>query len=211
MQFSNILKRLTSNYRKDEQSNNYKLLKLAADEIETVKELFEQIEIFRDIDQAEAAALDNIGRNVGQQRGATNDEIYRVLIKSRIARNLSGGDINTVIRVIALTLNTDVENVEIIELWNTLDEEPAAVQINIPTALLNEINFSITQFGRLVNRIVAAGVRANVLFEGTFQFSSQLDVVETDIDTGFSEVDQLEGGKLGAIYDPASDTDIPLD
>ena len=181
------------------------------EEIDAVRTNLELTESYRDIDTAQGETLDKIGSNVGQLRGATNDDIYRILIKSRIARNLSGGEINTIIRVLALTLNTSFENVEIIELWNTLDEEPAAVQINIPTALLNEINFSITQFGRLVNRIVAAGVRANVLFEGTFQFSSQLDVVETDLNTGFSEVDQLEGGQLGAIYDPADDTDIPLD
>lgn len=206
-----MLSKLPDNYNKNPLSNISKLLTIIKEEIDAIRDNLNLIETYRDIDKAEGETLDNIGSNVGQLRGATNDDIYRILIKSRIARNLSGGEINTIIRVLALTLNTDFENVEIIELWNTIDEEPAAVQINIPAELLNEISFSITQFGRLVSRIVAAGVRANVLFEGTFEFSSQLGVVETDIDIGFADVDQLTGGELGAIYDPVDDIEIPLD
>jgi hypothetical protein len=101
-----------------------------------------------------------------------------------------------------------VENIKTRELYK--EGEPAAIFIDIPTDLLNRIGFSINQFGRLANRIVAGGVRANVLFQGTFSFSSQYDLSEYDNEKGFADLEQTTGGKLGAVYDPGKDVDLPI-
>jgi len=199
-----MLRRLTDNYSKDPDSNVGKLLNIAAAEIEELEETADKIRLWRDIDEAEGVTLDRIGHNVQQWRGQATDPVYRILIKSKIARNLSDGSINTIIEVLAITLDTEPENIAISELWET---EPAAIQVDVPTALLNEVGFSFTQFGRLVNRIVAAGVRANVLLQGTFEFS---DTLVTDAEAGFSDEQQEIGGYLGAVYDPADDPDLPI-
>ncbi len=199
-----MLRRITDNYSKDPDSNVGKLLNIAATEIEDLEETANKIRLWRDIDEAEGETLDRIGYNVQQWRGQASDPVYRILIKSKIARNLSDGSINTIIEVLAITLDTEEENIIVQELWET---ESAAIQVDVPTALLNEVGFSFTQFGRLVNRIVAAGVRANVLLQGTFEFSETL---ESDNEAGFSDTNQEVGGYLGAVYDPADDPDLPI-
>ena len=199
-----MLRRITENYSKDPDSNVGKLLNIAATEIEDLEETANKIRLWRDIDEAEGETLDRIGYNVQQWRGQADDGIYRILIKSKVARNRSDGSVNTIIEVLAITLDTEEENIVVQELWET---EPAAIQVDVPTALLNEIGFSFTQFGRLVNRIVAAGVRANVLLQGTFELSETL---ESDSEAGFSDTNQEVGGYLGAVYDPADDPDLPI-
>ena len=206
-----MLRRLTDNYSKDPDSNVGKLLNIAATEIEGLEETTDKIRLWRDIDHAEGETLDRIGYNVQQWRGQATDPIYRILIKSKIARNLSDGSVNTIIEVLAITLDVEYDQIQVRELWDdTVDPEPAAIFVDVPAEPLNEIGFSITQFGRLVNRIVAAGVRASVLFQGTFQFSSSIDSSETDTDTGFADLAQTQGGQLGEIYDPEDDPDLPI-
>lgn len=142
--------------------------------------------------------------------GAATDPVYRILIKSKVARNLSTGDINTLSSILSITLDTQPQEISIQELHSSADAEPAAIFVSVPTQRLNEVGISITQFGRLCNRIVAAGVRAQVLFQGTFQLSSQVAAVELDPDKGLADLDQTTGGTLGAVYDPAYDPDLPI-
>ena len=210
-----MLRRITDNYNKDPDSNVGKLLNIAATEIEDLEETADKIRLWRDIDEAEGETLDRIGYNVQQWRGQATDPVYRILIKSKIARNLSDGSINTVIGTLAITLDTEHKEIEVRELWGDPSEpEPAAIFISVPTQRLNEIGFGLTQFGRLCNRIVAAGVKADVLLQGTFQFSSDYDSVNTDSEKGFNELVNGEPGKIGgyfgAVYDPADDPDLPI-
>ena len=205
-----MLVRLTDNYRKDTDSNIGKLLNLVASELEDIKESLETTERYRDIDQATGATLDRIGQNIQQLRGPATDEVYRIMLKSKIARNLSTGDINTIIRVLATTLNTDAENIKVTELYSGSTPEPAAVFIRFPTVLINQIGLSANQFGRIVNRITAAGVRADVTFEGTFAFSSNPTQSETS-NQGFADLALTTGGTLSAFFQFADDSELPLD
>ena len=111
---------------------------------------------------------------------------------------MSDGAINTIIRVLSIALQVEPEEIISKELWET---EPAVIHVSVPTEVLNASGFSFSQFGRLVNRVVAAGVRAYVLLKGTFQFSETLT---TDDEKGFSDNDQLIGGYFGAVYDPGT-------
>ncbi len=206
-----LLLRLTDAYSKDPDSNLGKTLALAAEQIDDLRQSVEKARQWRDIDEAEGETLDNIGYNVQQWRGQADDSVYRILIKSKVARNLSDGSVNTIIDILAITLDTDKQNVTVDPTW---DEEPASVYIEVPAERLNEVGLSLSQFGRLSNRMVAAGVKANVLFEGTFQFSSDYDSVNSDDGKGFNELVNGEpgdiGGYFGAYYDPAEDEELPL-
>lgn len=205
------MERLTDNYKKDPRSNIGRLLNIVSSELEDIKNTVETTEKYRDIDQATGATLDRIGVNLQQPRGVATDEVYRILIKSSVARNLSTGDINTLIRVLAVTLNSSIESIRVEELYNdTYQPEPASVYISFPTELLNRVGFSINQFGRLVNLIVAAGVRARLLFQGTFEFSSSVDTAEFDSGKGLADIQQTLGGTLGAVYSPGTDPDLPI-
>lgn len=209
--YNEMLSRLPDLFNKDSSSNISKLINIIADQQEEVNQILKDIEKYRDIDQAQGFTLDKSGINVQQFRGTANDPVYRILIKSKIARNLSTGDINTIIKTLAVTLNTEYENIGVKPLYNELSApEPAAVSISVPTVLLNQAGFSINQFGRLVNKIVAGGVRAKVFFQGTFSFSSISDVLEVDSQKGFSDLAQTTGGFFGAIYDPSNDQQLPI-
>lgn len=69
----------------------------------------------RDIDKAYGKTLDYIGANVGQLRAGESDEIYRLLIKTKIISNLSSGDIPTINEVSKVLLGDTFNGVS--EAW----------------------------------------------------------------------------------------------
>lgn len=208
-----LLSRLTDVYRKDTQSNIGKLMAIFAHELERLQATQQRVKAWRDIDLAEGTTLDRIGANVVQSRGVATDEIYRILIKSKIARNLSQGDINTIIRVLSTALNVRPSEIKIAEKYNDPnDPEPAAISIiQLPLARINAVGMSAYQFARIVQRTVAAGVRVGIIeLTGTFAFSSLPNEIEVDDKAGFSDDNGSIGGYLGAMYDPADDVDLPI-
>lgn len=208
--WQDMLSRLTDAYSRLMESRIARLLRIAADELSELRMSYVEICYQRGIDYAEGATLDRIGVNVQQFRGVADDDVYRVLIRTKIARNRSDGAIETVIEALAVALGIPAAAVSVRELWGPPDNEPAAVFVDVPIAGVGRLALSITQFGRLVNRLVAAGVRAWVGVQGTFAFSMLPDASEYDDETGFADLEQTQGGTLGAIYDPATEPDLPL-
>lgn len=206
-----IISRLSDVFNKSPTSNLGKLMGIMADQLSVLEATQERIREWRDIDQAAGTTLDRIGENVVQPRGVSTDEIYRILIKSKIARNLSRGDINTIIRVLAEALSADYSEIRISELYNDPSSpEPAAISlIELPIARLNAVGMDPVQFARIVQRTVAAGVRVGAIeLTGTFEFGSAPG--QMDNNAGFADVEQTIGGYLGAAYAPAGDTDLPI-
>lgn len=208
---ADIIARLTDVFVKSPDSNLGKLCGIMADQLRRVQETNDRIRRWRDIDQAKGKTLDMIGSNVGQPRGAATDEVYRIMIKSRIARNLSTADINTIIRVLAIALDADYSEIKIEEMYNDpVSPEPSAIKvIQMPLAKLNEAGMTPNQFGKIVKRTVAAGVRVGVIeLTGTFTFGAAPG--EIDNNAGFGDIDGTIGGYFGAVYDPGQDTDLPI-
>lgn len=205
-----LVDRLTDNYNKNVDSNVNKLMQVAALSIQENEDVLTQIQEWRDIDKAEGTTLDRIGNNIQQNRGKAPDSLYRVLIKSKIRRNLSDGSINTLIDFLSIILQVDKTEVKITELWQ--EGKSAVIHVDVPSGSINTTGLSIGQFGTLLNLVVAAGVRAEVLMEGTFQFSSQSATSETDATgvSGFADMGQTRGGQLGAAYSPSSDYALPI-
>ena len=206
-----MLRRLTDVFRKDQDSNIGKLMAIFAAQLQKLEQTVQRVEEWRDIDKAEGTTLDRIGENVGQPRGVATDEIYRILIKSKIARNLSKGDINTIITVLATALNTDPSEIRIVELYNDpVAPEPAAISIiQLPLRRINEVGMDPAQFARIVQRTVAAGVRVGVIeLVGTFEYGSIGD--PPDPERGFADINQTFGGTLGAAYSPGNVPDLPI-
>jgi hypothetical protein len=207
-----MLRRLTDNYDKDPQSNIGKLMSILNIQLNDLLQTLDTMEKWRDIDLAQGSTLDGIGQNVAQPRGAASDQVYRILIKSKIARNLSRGDINTVIRVIALAVNAQHSEIEIHEKFtDPLEPEPAAISLlRLPLSRISDSEIDLRQFARIIQKTVAAGVRVDAVeLQGTFSFSSVSDV-ELDSAAGFADIDQLTGGTLGAVFTPALETDLPI-
>ncbi|WP_313893847.1 hypothetical protein [Psychrobacillus sp.] len=207
-----IIKRFADYFAKHPTSNLSKLISIFSDELVELEKTNKQILLWRDIEKAQGKALDLIGENVIQDRGVATDEVYRILLKSKMARNLSDGTINTIIQVISIALSTDPSTIKIVEKWNDVNEaEPAAIKlIELPLTKINEAGLDPMNFVRIVQKTVAAGVKVGVIeLSGTFEFGDESNAIDNM--KGFGDVnDESIGGYLGAVYIPATDQELPI-
>ncbi|QIQ61224.1 I-like baseplate protein [Bacillus phage vB_BcM_Sam46] len=201
-----FIDRLTDNYDKSPNSNVYKLMQLATSILQEQENTLTKIGNWRDVDQAEGTTLDMLGANVRQYRGAASDEAYRILIKSKIKRNLSNGSINTLIDFLSFILQIPREQVKIRELWDA--GQHATIKVEFPMDSLSATGLTGTQFGVLVNNVTAAGIKAEVLFSGTFSFSE--DYNNPTISAEGFQGTGYEGGTLGDSFDPADQIPLPI-
>lgn len=207
----NIMSRFVDYFDKRPDSNLSKLISIFSEELMNFKETNDRILEWRSIDQAQGEALNLIGENINQARGAANDEVYRILLKSKIARSLSDGSINMIIQVLSIALSTEPSEIKIVEKWtDSSTPEPAAISvIELPIAALNAAGLDPVQFGRIVQRTVAAGVKVDAInLEGTFEFGPT--AIVTDNSKGFGDIEQTIGGFLGAVYSPSTNQDLPI-
>lgn len=208
--FLDLFRKLTDAYTKNPNSNVGKLLVIMSEGIDDVKETLNRIESWRDINQAEGTTLDLIGENVGQPRGQATDEVMRILVRARVARNLSDGTFDGVIKALAVTLNTTPDKIKIKELYDDIDSpEPAAIAITgLPLDVLNESGLSANQFGLITQRVIAAGTRVAVIeLAGTFSFATGT-TIETSTE-GFANTALTTGGTLSGFL-VNDDTELPI-
>lgn len=208
--FLDLFRKLTDAYTKNPNSNVGKLLVIMSEGIDDVKDTLNRIESWRDINQAEGTTLDLIGENVGQPRGQATDEVMRILVRARVARNLSDGTFDGVIKALAVTLNTTPDKIKIKELYDDIDSpEPAAIAITgLPLDVLNESGLSANQFGLITQRVIAAGTRVAVIeLAGTFSFAAGT-TIETSTE-GFANTALTTGGTLSGLL-VNDDTELPI-
>ena len=124
-----IEKTLPDLYNTNEDSNNAKLLNIFEDELNSLNQQLELVQLYQDIDKAKGKTLDRIGQNVQLQRNGWNDAQYRVYLKTKIITNLSGGEIETINEVMQVILGENYEGIK--EGWQSdaYDNEPALVII----------------------------------------------------------------------------------
>ena len=84
----NHAKNLPDAYRKDKDSNNYKILEVERDAVSQLNAMLNQIYEITDLENATGKTLDLYGEKIGQDRGKATDEQYRVLIRAKAVRNL---------------------------------------------------------------------------------------------------------------------------
>lgn len=155
MNLKNMLKRLTSNYSKDKDSNVYKLFSMISVETETLKETFEKIRSWQGIDNAEGTTLDLIGEDVIEKRKGRSDEEYRPMLKFRMSVNRGNADINGV--------NTAINSItggKLIAIEDSHKGEPASVLVRL-------VEYDINTPYEKIDKILAAGVRVYMRAEKT--------------------------------------------
>lgn len=102
-------------YAKSENSNNYKLLDLAAEFFKELNADLEAISDSRDYKKATGKSLDRIGEKIGLPRSGATDEQYRMKIASRIGRLNSDGSCDATIKIIADIIGCEPEDISIKE------------------------------------------------------------------------------------------------
>lgn len=194
-------------YRKDTDSNNYKILNIQKIEVDGIKSDTEDVYNTLDLDQATGKTLDLYGDMLGQARGYATDDQYRVMIKSRIVRNLMTGSLDSIITAGCLMFGCDPNEMHIVE-----DSSPAAVKvISLPYRVINYVGLSVSQVIELIIKLVPVGITVkSAELQGTFEFGTTDS--EYDEDKGFadSETTPTMGGYLGYIYSSESEHILPI-
>lgn len=187
-----MLSMIPDAFAKTKETNFGKLFIILSEQVNGVTQTVEKIENWRSIDEAKGIVLDKIGADLEQYRGMADDEIYRLLIKSRI------------IRAICATVNcqpTDISVISAVESKDTkISDEPLAIVIEkTPLGALNAIGMNVGTFIKIVEHSVMAGVRViSINLEGTFEFSETYD--DYDELKGFANDEATIGGFFGDTY-----------
>lgn len=209
---NDMISRLPDFFKKLPGSNNFKLITIISEQFEDVKRDLDLIKAWRSIDEAEGTTLDAIGADVKQPRGKANDVAYRILIKSKIARNHSDGTIDAIIHTVSVALSIPKEQVRIVEKWNDpLEPEPAAIKmIEMPLDKIAEAGMDPINLVRIVQKATGGGVKVHAVeMNGTFEFGD-LDTVSV-VDKGFGDVNNNEiGGYLGAVFGAEPSDNLPI-
>lgn len=211
MKFDDIKDLLPSMFAKAEESNLGKTFKIFLSEITNLTDLIAKMDEWKDIDNASGKVLDQLGENIGQNRGMANDEIYRVLIRGKFMRNTSDGSLNRIILALSSSLHCPPESICIINGFDSDDlNEPASLVIEtIPLKHLNQTGLTIRQFIQIVNQIIPAGVRLSYInLEGTFGFSVSASIEASE--DGFADIEGTTGGFLGGSFADPTEFDLPL-
>ena len=204
--FDNLAKNLPDAYKKDSQSNNFKILEIERLAGKDLRETLEYIENILDINNARGAILDMYGKRFGQARGKATDAQYITMIKSKIIRGLCNGSYKNIVDAICYTFNCTIDDVRLVE-----TDAPATVIVDkTPLGSIIKAGFSTSQAEAIIRNIIPAGISLeSILYEGTFEFGE--DENEYDEAAGFGEtINSQIGGYLGMTGSQESIDTLPI-
>ena len=148
--------RLPDVYARHTHSKIYKLLSLPGEQIDDILNALEKTALWRDIEEAEGKALDNMGSNVQVLRGGKGDDLYRQHIKTKIVSNLSGGEAETLNTVLSILMGDKFIGLH--EGWDYPNIEESALIMAEHSPAENWQQVANIEH-EIAKRIVAAGVR----------------------------------------------------
>lgn len=202
------VERLPDCYRKDQDSNNYKLLELNSLAIEELKADIKAVKNVLDLNLAAGKSLDLYGDMLGQRRGLLNDEQYRYMLFARIGRNIVQGDYQSIMNTLVLMFGSQHGDITLDDLDLKEEETPCVVKLSkFPISVLMNAGFSSRQAVTMIEMLLPICVTLSAdNFEGTFEFA-ELDQ-EYDESSGFADIAQSIGGYLGLLL--GDDDKIPI-
>lgn len=202
----NHAKNLPDTYRKDVDSNNYKILEIERSAVEVLNTMLSEIYGILDLDTATGATLDLYGEKIGQKRGSATDAQYRIMLKAKAARNLVNGSYQSICDALCVTFSCDKS-----ELCFEDTDTPCHIEATtFPIVPIAEAGFTPSQAMAIVKSLLPVCVTLEPIFiEGSFMFSD----VENDMDenAGFTDVEGgTVGGIFGSVYGTTDDIVLPI-
>ena len=199
------VKNLPDAYKKTTDSNNFKILEIERIACQDLRDSLYQVAEMLDVNNAKGKTLDYYGERVGQARGVADDVKYLLMIKSKIARNISNGSYQSIVDALCLTFSCEPSQVLIVE-----EEEPCSVRFAmLPLEVINAAGLTISQTIALIQAMLPVGTSvSSFLFEGSFEFGT--GEKEYDEETGFADDAGAIGGYLGATGADNSDELLPI-
>ena len=205
-----LIRQLPDAFRKDPESNNYKLLSVYEDLSEEFKADLADISASQDLEQATGKTLDLFGQMFDQQRGAMTDTQYRYLIKTKIGRNTVRGDYKSTLDAIVAMFNAKYDDVSLDDVEIEETDKPCVVKLTkMPVHILAGAGFTSTQAVQMIELLLPVCVTLEAdNFEGTFCFSAAAN--EYDPNAGFSDENNIIGGYFGLLLGEDGNTPLPL-
>ena len=206
--FDNLAKNLPDCYKKNEYSNNYKILEIERRAGAGLRDCLNDIGEILDIENATGAVLDAYGERYRQPRGKAADQQYRIMIKTKIAKTLSSGSYKDIVDVICFAFNCTIDDVLLLE----SSTNPMSVSLErLPLTAINSSGFTTAQAYQLIKSMIPAAIELqSVLFEGTFEFADTENEYDEAAGFAISETDQSIGGYLGGAASDASENPLPI-
>lgn len=194
-----LARNLPDAYKKTPESNNSKILRIEKSAMDDLRSAIQAVSDSLELDKATGKTLDLYGSLVGQERGKATDEQYRMLIKSRIVRNLCNGDYNSIVRLLSVVFGCDPADIVLNE-----TDTPCHVRLeSMPYDVLNRLVIDIDTALKIIEEVMPVGVYLeSIQFTGTFEFGDTS--LEYDEAAGFGNEAQTVGGVLGYIFSEIS-------
>lgn len=191
--------RLPDCYRKDPESNNYKLLEINSLAVSELKADIGAVADVLDLNRAGGKTLDLYGDMLQQRRGLLDDEQYRYMLLSRIGRNVVQGDYASIMNALVLMFNGRQGDITLDDLDLYEEECPCVVKLTkFPMSVLMNAGFTSGQAVQMIEMLLPVCVTlAADNFEGTFEFSDTVE--EYDEAAGFADSAQSFGGYFGLL------------
>lgn len=138
-------------------------------------------------------ALDQIGELLAFSRGVLDDDDYRVILRAIIRARKSSGTSEDLLDVIGLLLGSiDFSTLDGYASWFVEPHEPMPFSAEVVLSVLG-----ITKAGGVQLQLIDPPDEETDLFT----FSTSQFFMQADAFRGFSDVDQLVGGKLTRVID----------
>ena len=200
----NYVNNLPDKYAKGTDSNNYKLLVIEKESLIALENDIKEVDDTLDIDKATGETLNLYGAMLEQPRGIATDSQYRLMLKSKIAQNLSTGSLPSILRCISLMFNCDPSEIILVE------GEACELKLEgIPLTAIVNADMTASQAVSMIRRLMPTGVSlASFLFEGTLEFGTAESEASTT--AGFSDESGEIGGYFGITSGEEEETILPI-
>lgn len=173
MAVEELVKLLSTAFRKDEDSNNYKLLKIIDSEFTNIEQAISDVKNSHFVDYASGKSLDYIASlfNVRRKQNETDDH-FRARIKLAFSKITNMATIPDIKEILAATLQTSTSRVRVRDRY---DVEPAFFEVWVWAPDLTAAGLTLEEFQTLIGVIKPAGTRIQAFQQGTFTHRSVND------------------------------------
>ena len=164
MDAKELLDVLSTAFKKEEGTNNYKLISVVTDEITELTDTFDDTKKAHFIDDASGNNLENLAQLFNVRRNADETDMhFRARIKVQYRKYIAHATHKEIKDICAAVLETTTARIEI------TDNYPATFSLEVFISDLENAELSEAEFKTIAEEIKPAGVRIVTFKMGTFE------------------------------------------
>lgn len=157
--FEKFIEKLPSSLNSEPGTNFEKLAKFLSLGFDDIQLLFNNIQKYRNIDQAKGKLLDRIGEKYDVKRGPADDDFYRLMIKSKLAIRKGDTSINGLLTTMQNALGINVFGVKLKPIYlEDGTKEPLSLRITDVPLRFAKSEFEQEFMMKQIESSVAVGI-----------------------------------------------------